>query len=706
MTVKIDQKKNLAKWLSIFLIVLCLGDFSINILQKQYNFATFATLGAAVGTFMVFVFTIKKHYVVSSILGSTIAFLQLGVFWVLSKAGTGFHMSQMFMIIAIAYSFLLLPDKWVAKAIFVIAVLGGVPSVIDLIMDPASRVLSTPANEIMVMGFSFVTCMVFVYIVVSLWKLLDFSTKMILTILIGSTLALFGPQAFITLSREVLIQKIAAISTDGTAVNNLIWKFTQTLTLMGSLAMILCAGMGLVVAGWTTKPLHIMMNVVDKVVTTGNINQSIEDNSQDEIGQLGKSLQQLIEYIKVKAATAVRLSKGDLTESIQTLSEEDTLGIAYKQMLANLNLALAQVVTNAQSLDKTSIQLEETAETSGKATSQIAETIKQVASGINQETESVTLTSQSVEQMARAIDGVAKGATNQSFAINATSDVAAGINQDIKQVIQGIGVVANNSIEAEKTANEGQKVMLTSLEGMASIKKQMTLSTEKVEEMGQLSQNIGIILETISDIASQTNLLALNAAIEAARAGEAGKGFAVVADEVRKLAERSSVATKEIDNLVNNIQHAAGNAVTAMHESATEVDRGVLNSNLANQALIKIIESVKMVNEQATKVSVAATNMHTAADALTSSVEQVSAVVEENTAATEQMSSSSTIVVQAIENISSVSEENSAAIEEVSASTEEISAQAKEVADLAHSAAEIAKSLTEAVSMFKLSSRV
>ena len=134
---------------------------------------------------------------------------------------------------------------------------------------------------------------------------------------------------------------------------------------------------------------------------------------------------------------------------------------------------------------------------------------------------------------------------------------------------------------------------------MERIRSKVGLSAEKVVEMGRHSEQITLIVETIEDIASQTNMLALNASIEAARAGEQGKGFAVVAEEVRKLSERASTSTKEISGLIRGIQTTIKEATIAMETGSQEVENGVRQAGEAGAALESIMGSIETVSSQA-----------------------------------------------------------------------------------------------------------
>ncbi len=395
---------------------------------------------------------------------------------------------------------------------------------------------------------------------------------------------------------------------------------------------------------------------------------------------------------------------GDLARAFNTMiSRLQETGQAFSDMTANLRHLVSQVAENANNVGAASSQLASAAEQAGQATSQIATTIQQVAKGSTQQTQAVTQTAAAVEQMSRAIDGVARGAQEQANAVAKASALTAQISQAIEQVAHSAQSGAEASVQAATTAQAGARTVEQTIQGMATIKAKVGLSAEKVQEMGRRSQQIGAIVETIDDIASQTNLLALNAAIEAARAGEHGKGFAVVADEVRKLAERASAATKEIGELIRSIQHTVAEAVAAMEEGAREVEMGVSRAGEAGQALAEIRRVVEAVNQQVGAIAAAAQHMAASSNELVVAMDAVSAVVEENTAATEEMAAGSGEVTQAIEHIASVSQENSAAVEEVSAAAEEMSAQVEEVTASAQALSEMAQSLQELVARFRLS---
>jgi methyl-accepting chemotaxis protein len=380
--------------------------------------------------------------------------------------------------------------------------------------------------------------------------------------------------------------------------------------------------------------------------------------------------------------------------------------VEYVMELSEIYGVIGKVVEVAGNVSAASQQLFSAAEQAGGAATQLAATIQQVAEGTARQSEEVSRAAQTVEQVNRAIDGVAKGSQEQAEAVNKSSDISTQLTAVIQQVSANAKNSASGADKAAAAARAGTQTVEETIEGMYGIKAKTGLAAEKVQEMGQRSGQIEAIVETIEDIASQTNLLALNAAIEAARAGEHGKGFAVVADEVRKLAEKSAAATGEIASLIKGIQQTVAEAVQAMGEGTDEVEAGMSRANKAGEALMNILEASESVNEQVEEIAAAAERMASQSDGLVNAMNTVSAVVEENTATAEEMAASSGQVGEAIDGIASIGEENSAAAEEVSAATEEMSAQVEEVSASAGSLAEMARALQAAVAQFDLDGAV
>ena len=308
---------------------------------------------------------------------------------------------------------------------------------------------------------------------------------------------------------------------------------------------------------------------------------------------IGMSLALLVSRIISRAlaygvAVAETLAQGDLSVLIEASSGDETgqLLAAMRVMAGNLRAIIGQVAGTATQVASAASQLQSTAE--------------RIATG--------------AEQVAA-----------QSGTVATAGEEMSATSGDIAQNCQ---MAAAGAQRASQSAHNGAEVVENTVRVMGQIAQKVQESARTVESLGARSDQIGEIIGTIEDIADQTNLLALNAAIEAARAGEQGRGFAVVADEVRALAERTTRATREIGEMIKAIQNETKGAVSAMEQGVQQVEAGTGEAARSGAALRDILEQVNDVAMQVNQIATAAEEQTATTGEIASNMNQITEVVQ------------------------------------------------------------------------------
>ncbi len=341
--------------------------------------------------------------------------------------------------------------------------------------------------------------------------------------------------------------------------------------------------LGVSVARAISRPLRAATTYAE-TVAAGNFDSTLAVTSSDEVGILARALGSMVKNLKEKIAESDAKSKEcELESQRATKALED-----------------AKVAT-------------EKAEQGQKALLQTAENVQQVVSRLTSATEQLS------DQVRRASDSTE--AQREQVASSATS--MEEMNATVLEVARNSGIAAEASDRAKMNAQAGERVVEQSVSAIRAVEKDTQVLKDTMHVLGKQAESIGQIMTVISDIADQTNLLALNAAIEAARAGEAGRGFAVVADEVRKLAEKTMTATQEVGTAISGIQQGARKSVEAVEQTTANLGKATELVNKSGESLADIVNESNHTADQVRSIATAAEEQSAASEEIAHSLEGI-----------------------------------------------------------------------------------
>ena len=461
-------------------------------------------------------------------------------------------------------------------------------------------------------------------------------------------------------------------------------------------------GLGYFIANIISKPVNQATEMISEM-SDGNLKIRVDLDTKDEVGVMVKNMNRFADILQSFIKSMYKVSEGDLTVNLSKISDKDEITPGLNKIVDTLQQLQHEtdLLTQAAMEGRTDYRGDTNKFNGGykvivegfnKTIHEIItvvrkgmETLATYATGdftvhmqgdyqnnylvyknsindlgdsltnlIGQVQQAVQATASASTQISSSSEEMAAGAQEQSAQ---TSEIATAVEQMAKTIVEttdNVEKAAKAAKNAGEIATVGGGVVKGTIEGMMRIADVVNKSAETVKELGKSSNQIGEIAQVIDDIADQTNLLALNAAIEAARAGEQGRGFAVVADEVRKLAERTAKATKEIATMIKQIQRDTFDAVESMKQGTAEVENGKMMANKAGDSLNEIIHSASDVVDIISQVAAASQEQSAAAEQISKNIESISSVTHESAAGTTQIARAAEDLNRLTENLQNI----------------------------------------------------
>lgn len=452
------------------------------------------------------------------------------------------------------------------------------------------------------------------------------------------------------------------------------------------LVLLVASALAWLASGLIVRPIQSLVDTA-RQIARGDLTQRAQARSADEIGGLAATFNEMAAHLE-RTVRSLGESQSKLRAVVETVDSRSRAVIErvdqQRSVIDDAYLSIDQLNGGVRRITDNVEMLSASSEETSSSMLEMVASMEEVSRHTDTLWSSVEDTASATNEMVSSINEVDQNASYLTSFVTDTSSSMVEMSASIAQVETNAARSYDLALAVADAAESGMKAVRETIEGMEKIRQSVVEANSVVSRLGDRSVAIGKILNVIEDVAEQTNLLALNAAILAAQAGEYGKGFSVVAAEIRELSERTASSTRDIAGLIRSVQDEVQNALRAMSSGSTLVESGVSLSHEAGKALNKILESAAKASSMGKEIANATREQATGSETVTRAVDRLQAMVGQINSATRQQAQGSDHILRAVESMREVTKYVRQAMVEQKSGSSMISNAAERMIEMIH----------------------